>query len=161
MHVDSQRAGDKSNTTQSNSNGSTDPETILARLASSSRDSNPIASEIPFKERIRPSMVVSWNEPPGHDFKIDIPGDIKLATILCPVAAVQETVNGAFDQALDLTGSDMSGGTRYLCALITPGQMPDAYELNLWRQIIIDVSMMENEVILEYDAGTRYYYMSV
>jgi kinesin family protein 2/24 len=106
-------------------------------------------------------MVVSWNEQPGHDSKIDIPGDIKLATILCPVAAVHETAKGAFEQALDLTGSDTSNGTQYLCALITPGQTPDSYELNLWRQIIIDVSMMGNEVILEYDAGTRYYYMSV
>lgn len=160
MHVDSQRAGNKSNSTQSSTNGSTEPDTMLAPLASS-RDSNPAASEIPFKERIRPSMVVSWNESPGHNSKIDIPGDIKLAAVLCPLEAGQGTVKGVFEQALDLTGSDASNSTRYVCAVITPGQTADAYELNLWRQIIIDVSMMENEVILEYDAGTRYYYMSV
>jgi kinesin family protein 2/24 len=112
-------------------------------------------------------MVVSWNEQPSHDSKmIDIPGDIKLAAVLSPVEAVQETSRGAFEQVLDLTGRDKTTngtdhGTRYLCALITPGQTAGAYELNLWRQVIIDVSMMESEVILEYDAGTRYYYLSV
>lgn len=166
MHVDSQRSDDKSNTPQLNSKGSTESDTMLSRLglsnASSSRDANPTATEIPFKERIRPSMVVSWNDPPGHNSKIDIPGGIKLATVLCPVEAVQETVKGGFEHALDFTGSDTkTNGPRYLCALITPGQTADAYELNLWRQIIIDVSMMESEVILEYDTGTRYYYMSV
>lgn len=163
MHVNSQHAGNKSNTKQPNSNGATETDTMFARLGltngSSSRDSHSAPSKVLFKNRIRPGMVVSWNLPDAKDSKIDIPGALKLAAVLCPVDAVQP----AFEQAVDLTGNstEEDGDTRYLCTLITPGQTPDAYELNLWRPIIIGVSQMENEVILEYDAGTRYYYISV
>jgi kinesin family protein 2/24 len=114
-------------------------------------------------------MVVSWDQPPGRDVALSMPDDLKLAVVLCPVEAVQGTVQDVLGNVVNPTASEhidtkvngTDSGARYLCGLVTPGQMAEAYELNLWRQIVIEVGMMEKEVILEYDAGTRYYYISV
>lgn len=140
---------------------------LTSRL--SSRDLDPTATAVPFKERIRPGMVVSWDQSPGRDHALSMPGDLKLAVVLCPVEAVQGTVKGVLGNVVNPTESEHTDtkvngtdrGARYLCGLVTLGQMAEAYELNLWQQIVIDVGMMESEVILEYDAGTRYYYISV
>jgi kinesin family protein 2/24 len=140
---------------------------LTSRL--SSRDLDPTATAVTFKERIRPGMVVSWNKPPGLDLALSMPDDLKLAVVLCRVEAVQGTVKDVLGNVVNPTegghtdtkvnGTD--SGARYLCGLVTPGLMAEAYELNLWRQIVIDVGTMEKEVILDYDAGTRYYYISV
>lgn len=172
LHFDSQGAGDTLNTTESNPSESTEPDTILGRLGLtsrvSSRDLDPTATALTFKERIRPGMVVSWNQPPSRDLALSMPDDLQLAVVLCPVEAAQGTVKHILGNVVNPTegghtGTKVNGtdrGARYLCGLVTPGLMAEAYELNLWRQIVIDVGMMEKEVILEYDAGTRYYYIS-
>ncbi|RYP20475.1 hypothetical protein DL765_002774 [Monosporascus sp. GIB2] len=173
MHIDSQRAGGTLNITETNPSESTEPDTMLGRLGPtsrlSSRDLDPTATAVPFKERIRPGMVVSWNQPPGHNLPLGMPDDLKLAVVLCSAEAVQGTVKDVLGNVVnptegEHTDTNVNGtdsGARYLCALVMPGLMAEAYELNLWRQIVIDVGMMEKEVILEYDAGTRYYYISV
>lgn len=136
----------------------------------SSRDLDPTSTEVPFKERLRPGMVVSWNEPHVSSSAVDVPGSPKLAVILCPVEAVLGTVKDVHGNLVNPTDSspddteDNNGtrsGAKYLCALVTPAVMADAYDLNLWRQIVVDVSVMEKEVLLEYDAATRYYYTSL
>jgi kinesin family protein 2/24 len=123
---------------------------------------------IPFKERIRPGMVVSWNESPNH-LSLSTVDNIKLAVILCPVDAAKGTTKGTLENVAnersighaDTAGSRTNHDAQYLCALVTPGLMAEAYELNLWRQIVVNVDSMDKEVILEYDAGTRYYYIAV
>ncbi|RYP73691.1 hypothetical protein DL769_004162 [Monosporascus sp. CRB-8-3] len=173
MHIDSQRAGTTLNITETNPSESTEPDTMLGRLGPtsrlSSRDLEPTATAVPFKKRIRPGMVVSWNQPPGHNLAFGILDDLKLAVVLCSTEAVQGIVKDVFGNVVNPTegkhtDTNINGpdsGTRYLCALVTPGLMAESYELNLWRQIVIDIGMMEKEIILEYDAGTRYYYISV
>lgn len=49
----------------------------------------------------------------------------------------------------------------YLCALVLPSFMSETYEINLWRQIVVDTEAMNAEAFLEYDPATRYYYMAV
>lgn len=135
----------------------------------SSRDLDPARSKLPFKERLRPGMVVSYVMPLERGAALGLPDGLKLAVLLCPAEAIQGSAKDALGKVVNLrenghvnTGkSDADDGGRYLCALLTPGQTADAYELNLWRQIVIDVDSMNIEVHLEYDAATRYYYVSV
>ena len=172
MHIDSQRVTDTLNTPASKPIESMEPASMLGRLKLtsrfSSRDLDPTATAVPFKERIRPGMVISWNQPPGRGLALSVPDDLKLAVVLCPVEAVQVTVKDILGNVVNPTASEHTAtkgngtdsGARYLCALVTRALMAEAYELNLWRQIVINASMMDKEVLLEYDAGTRYYYIS-
>jgi kinesin family protein 2/24 len=133
----------------------------------SSRDLDPTAV-VPFKERIRPGMVVSWKNLPGRGLDLDVPEGLNLAAILCPVKTVQRIAKDALGNVINTTESDYinignngaDDGASYLCAFVKPGLMAETYELNLWRQVVIDVSSMDKEIILEYDARTRYYYIS-
>lgn len=159
MHIDQQRVN------RTPSNGAMLEPT--GRM--SSRDPNHDNTMVPFKERICPGMVVSWNQPPDCSLALGLPDGVRLAVVLCPVEAVLGSHQDVPGDVVDLTGSDEAGirdnntscGTRYLCALVTGGMMSEAYELNMWRQIVISVSMMDKEVVLEYDVATRYYYISV
>jgi kinesin family member 2/24 len=172
MHIDSQRVGDTLNTHASKPIESMAPDGVLGPLELtsrfSSRDLDPTATAVPFKERIRPGMVISWNQPPGRGSDLGVPDDLKLAAVLCPVEAVQVTVKDILGNVVNPTASEhtatkdngIDSSARYLCALVTPALMAEAYELNMWRQTVINVSMMEKEVFLEYDAGTRYYFIS-
>ena len=173
IHIDSQRAGDTLKTPTSNPSESTGPDTMPDHLGlvnrSSSRDLDSTTTAVPFKERIRPGMIVSWKQHLGHDLVLSEPADLRLAAVLCPVEAVQGTVKDILGNAMNRTegehaearDNDTDSGAQYLCALVTPGLTAEAYELNLWRQIVVSVGMMDKEVFLEYDAGTRYYYISV
>ncbi|KAJ4187176.1 hypothetical protein NW767_006381 [Fusarium falciforme] len=95
---------------------------------------DPEMSQVPFKERIRPGMVVSWNPPDGTPGFYRLPGR-NLVTILSP-----------------------EDETSYRCASVVPGVMPGAFEVYLWQQVVAKVEHMETEVLLEYDVATRYYY---
>ncbi|KUJ07748.1 P-loop containing nucleoside triphosphate hydrolase protein [Mollisia scopiformis] len=165
LHIDGQRIA---NTPVSNTEESAEPSTLLrVENRSSSRDLDPTASEVPFKQRIRPGMAVSWHQPPeSGDSALGMPDSLQLAVILCPAQAGQACIKDVLGSVVNSSSSedtqnDKECDPRYLCALVTPGSTAEAYEVNLWRQIVIDVEMMEKEVFLEYDAGTRYYYISV
>ena len=107
----------------------------------SSRDPDPQVAGVPFRQRIRPGMAVKWH--PASDRALPA----SLALILSP---------------RDGDGTAKAGScSQYLCASVTPGLTPGAYEVNLWHQILVDVDAMEHEVILEYDTATRYYHLSI
>ncbi|KAK7958567.1 P-loop containing nucleoside triphosphate hydrolase protein [Apiospora saccharicola] len=48
---------------------------------------------------------------------------------------------------------------RYVCASLVPVAGKAYYEMNLWDQCVVESSMMDREVILEYNPETRYYYV--
>jgi kinesin family member 2/24 len=121
----------------------------------SSRDTDSEAQSLTFKERIRPGMVVRWSPP--ADFALQLPSKQNLAVILCPQQAAGEN-------SKDFVGNkvqEQSDSQRYLCAMVLPGALPNAYEVSLWRQVVIDVDYMEAEVLLQYDTSTRYYHTTV
>jgi kinesin family protein 2/24 len=163
MHVDSERAqrqGPKSKTSASSSSSNPKGGSGVDEHAfggSSSRELDDYVSQLPFQQRIRPGMVVSWNPPTG--FPVAGAG-AQMGFVLCPAAA-------AGSSAKDFQGKPVAGdsgddkGDRYLCAMVLPGIMTGAYEISPWRQVVIDTNSMTGEVILEYDSVTRYYYMSV
>jgi kinesin family protein 2/24 len=146
MHIDSQHNEQKP---KSVGNFALFPEG-----SNSSRDLDPTRSKLPFKDRFRPGMVVGFSIPQNHEAAHGLPEGRKLAVLLCPA----EAFSGSAKEYGEHTALD---GRRYSCALLVPGQTDDAYELNLWRQIVIDVDSMDTEVHVEYDSATRYYYVSV
>ena len=103
----------------------------------SSRDPRPEMANVPFKERLRPGMVVSWNPADDTPGFYRLPGR-NLVMILSP-----------------------EGEETYRCAVAVPAIMPGAFEIYLWQQVVASVNTMEAEVLLEYDVGTRYYYENV
>ncbi|KAF5660397.1 diatom spindle kinesin 1 [Fusarium heterosporum] len=136
LHIDSQRAANKAKSNQKEVEPG--PETDEAeKQGFSSRDPRPEMASIPFRERLRPGMVVSWN--PADD----TPGFYRLP-----------------GRNLIMILSPESEG-RYRCAVAVPAIMPGAFEIYLWRQVVALVDTMEAEVLLEYEPGTRYYYENV
>ncbi|KAJ5084062.1 diatom spindle kinesin-1 [Penicillium alfredii] len=91
-----------------------------------------------------------------------------LAVVLCPQMAVGDHVKHVFGNTVSQTEAQEGGqnpsettASRYLCALILSGTLAGAFEVHLWRQVVIDVKQMEAEVLLEYDAATRYCYATM
>ncbi|KAI8714572.1 Kinesin motor domain-containing protein [Fusarium sp. LHS14.1] len=134
LHVDSQRPSNvKPKDEPKDTNGEAHSDKP-GQHGLSSRDPRPEMSQVPFKERIRPGMVVSWNPPDETPGFCRLPGR-NLVTILSPEDA-----------------------TSNRCASVVPGVMPGAFEVYLWQQVVAEVEHMEAEVLLEYDVATRYYY---
>ncbi|TEA22536.1 Diatom spindle kinesin-1 [Colletotrichum sidae] len=157
LHVDSQKAAA---TRSMISNGEQPQQKTRSRqeLLSSSIDPDEKANSIPFKERIRPGMVVRWNPPPAFSMRLQ---GLNMVLVMCPQA-------NAGLSARDLSGNPVLGRRaddnsqgKYLCAMVVPGLMTDSYELSPWRQVVVDVDQMEAEVLLEYDAATRYYHVTL
>lgn len=156
LHTDSQRGPSKSIAAAGESSTLCKEEPRLG-LSSSRAPVYEDKEMIPlFKERIRPGMVVRWDAPryaPVASSKFN------LAVVLCPQHAAGENVRDVLGNKL--SSDDGRDGQKYLCALVTPGALIETFEVHLWRQIVLDVREMETEVVLEYDAATRYYRTAV
>ncbi|KAK7421632.1 hypothetical protein QQX98_002099 [Neonectria punicea] len=149
MHIDAKRAPAKQTDT---------PDADLL-LRQTSQDPDPKALSVPFKERIRPGMVVSWTPPAGSSMAL--PG-MNMVVVLSPAPAVANGVSDVPENGVSQGYTDTeSKGPRYLCAMVTPAIMSEAYDLHLWRQVVVDVERMDTEVFLEYDVATRYYYIAI
>lgn len=156
MHIDSQHAPAKAASAPES-----DTMDLLSR--SSSQDPDPKTLSVPFKERIRPGMAVSWTPPPK--FPMALPG-MNMVVILCPAPAVGDGVRDVLGNQVNPGQSDKreeagSKGGSYLCAIVTPAVMAEAYDVHLWRQIVVKEQWMNTEVLLEYDIATRYYYITI
>ncbi|WYZ37205.1 hypothetical protein EsH8_II_000711 [Colletotrichum jinshuiense] len=162
LHVDSQ----KSTAQKPEPKGEPEPPGQGRRTAmnqeslSSSVDPDPEAAGTPFKERIRPGMVVRWNPP--STFPLGLPG-MNMVAVMCPHSAAGPKARDVTGNLVSGAGADGNGteGEKYLCAMVLPGFMADSYELSMWRHVVVSVDQMEAEVLLEYDAATRYYYMTL
>lgn len=167
MHIDSQYSR-HSNSEQNDDTESAEPDTNLGHLKSSnrpsSRDPDSQHNSVPFQQRIRPGMVVRCA--PGA--RMPSSDQVNFVIILCPADAVGRHVKDFEgksvkqhheDPAIASERSETSG--KYLCALMSPGTMANAYEMRLWTQIVIDVAQMEAEVMVEYDVASRFYYIAV
>ncbi|KAF4336817.1 diatom spindle kinesin 1 [Fusarium beomiforme] len=135
LHIDSQRAAN--NKPKMNHKEVKSEKEGAGKQGLSSQDPRPEMADIPFKERLRPGMVVSWNPSDDTSGFYRLPGR-NLIMILCPEAE----------------------GT-YRCAVTVPAIMPGAFEIYLWQQVVAPIDTLEAEVLLEYDPGTRYYYENV
>lgn len=132
-------------------------------LLDSSADPEPGAGGVPFKERIRPGMVVSWRSATGEYKALEVGGK-SYAMVMCPVQAVGGKVRDV--RGVVVNDSPEDGGQQgesegYLCAMVMPSLLPGSFGISLWRQVVVRVEEMEAEVLMEWDEATRYYYMTV
>jgi kinesin family protein 2/24 len=140
MHVDSRKMDDDKS----------------EEYASQFGDSSAVSAEeaaVPFQDRIRPGMVVSYNPTQPTGLKIN------LAMVMCPSWALETDVR---DYRGAVMKRNQEEGTRsYVCSMVSPGMLQDSYSPSAWRQVVVDVKDMEAEVVLEYDAATRFYFMGI
>lgn len=161
-HVDSQKNKKAADKSSRDANGTTAPDKTAAirqfyLQTSTSRDPDPESVAVPFRERIRPGMVVRWNGPPA--LNDSVPGaSVRLAIIMCPVSAVKTIPAPVLQQPEAATSPESH---QFLCALVSPGLMQESFTVDLWRHIVLDVEWMEDEVVLEYDGATRYYHLAI
>jgi kinesin family protein 2/24 len=122
----------------------------------SSKDPDPKSASLPFTERIRPGMAVQWYPP--QSFSPVLPKVKNLAVVLCPVSGLKEIPSSAQHRPEAVQSSTER---QFLCAVVLPGGIPNSHTVSLWRQVVVDVEWMTAEVMLEYDAATRYYHLAV
>lgn len=156
LHVDSQKGlATRTKATGAKPSGAK-PE--IARMAKMSASADPDRPEVPFEERIRPGMVVRIEPKEGHRGG---GGEAK------SYAMVMSDVVGLGDGVRDMKGREVVAaegeekGKRFLCAVVGKAPPPGAYNVHLWMQAAVSVEEMMEEVLLEYDEATRYYYMVV
>lgn len=82
-----------------------------------------------------------------------------LALILCPDWAIETHVVDI--RNVEVKGERNVGRKRYLCAVMAPAVMHGAFELRVWRQVLVYVADMEREILMEYDDSTRFYHLNV
>lgn len=124
-----------------------------ARSAAPSEVSSAIASEdegppkpiVPFQDRIQLGMIVRLK----RRWKTE---SLEHAMILCP--------EGAFEQDQEKR-LEMMGKKRYVCAQIFGAVMADAYNLAMESKKVVAVEDMDAEVSMEWDAPTRYWFMTI
>ncbi|KAL3472539.1 P-loop containing nucleoside triphosphate hydrolase protein [Aspergillus californicus] len=115
------------------------PKAALAgSFSSSSKEVDEEKAKLPFTERIRPGMAVRWTSSADGSSACQ-----QMALVLSPV------------------GGEGGQGEEFLCAMVLPGSLDSAYEVHLWRQVVVHVDDMQAEVLLEYDSATRYYFIAV
>ncbi|KXX79904.1 Kinesin-like protein Klp59C [Madurella mycetomatis] len=160
LHVDSQRSSSGLPAKTASKNIPTRSVAFRVELLDSSADPDPSAASTPFKERIRPGMVVSWN-PPAEYASVAV-GEKSFAMVLCPAPAVSENVKDVRGiQVNPGTAEIQANGEAYLCALVMPSLLPGSYGISPWRQVVVKVEQMEAEMLLEWDEASRYYYRTV
>ncbi|KAK0611673.1 P-loop containing nucleoside triphosphate hydrolase protein [Immersiella caudata] len=152
-HVDAQT---QSRPTAEEADLGLDPEIVRQARLSCSADPEEGSSAVPFMERIRPGMVVSYTTRDyflGCNWK-----GTNFGMIMCPAEAVGERVCDLMGQKVRKGNEE---GRRWLVAVITPAILPGAYLVNVWKQIVVVEEQMQGEILMEYDEATRYYYLTV
>ncbi|KAK3321916.1 P-loop containing nucleoside triphosphate hydrolase protein [Apodospora peruviana] len=162
-------------TTGAGSSEMTAEQKIMSRVermdSSEDIEDDPPAASIPFKDRIRPGMVVRCTKTGrGYSTVGQATSEVGgyLFVVLCPAWAVGERVRDIQGQQVNKpppadsnNENETQGKGRFLCAMVSPGVMQGSYTVGLWRQVVVDVEDMDAEVLMEYDVATRYYYMTV
>jgi kinesin family member 2/24 len=167
MHIDSQHAIRSSDPTTGDNRGRGQS---TFKSKSSSQNEHPSAANVPFTKRILPGMVVRWSKSTRRDDNAAESDKQQLAVVLCPAGSVGENVRYVLQSATFIENSEPEAAPTnqgspnskaWLCAKASPGLLPGSYEVHLWQHVVLDASMMIDEVILEYDTNTRYYHVLI
>ena len=101
-----------------------------------------------WKESMRPGMGVRLKR--GHHAE-----PVRHVMVLCP--------EGAFgnEPGYQEIATEGKQSNTYVCAEILPAVMADAYNLSIEVQSVVSLDEMENEVVLEFDHSTRFYFINI
>ncbi|EMR64081.1 putative diatom spindle kinesin 1 protein [Eutypa lata UCREL1] len=164
LHIDSQhcRAPTSESQLQGGSGAGEKPDgdsAIPARWQDSSREPRMEMQALPFKDRLRPGMMVAWTPDEENAGFPVIPNGRDLIMLLSeePCSSAGESSMAAAEADAKVKEKAERPRT-YRCAFVGPAVMPGAFELHPWIQCVVEGSQMDAEVILEYDSATRYYY---
>jgi kinesin family protein 2/24 len=112
------------------------------------------ARGVPFKERLRPGMVVRYRR--GADSE----REEEFAMVICPSAVVAAD-DGRF-RAAEGDGAGNRIDTAYiLCSVVERAVLKNSFLVNVWQHVVVSVDEMEAEAVLQYDTATRYYFLDV
>jgi kinesin family protein 2/24 len=109
---------------------------------------------VPFQDRLRAGMFIRAS-------KSQLQGAreaSRVVMLMCPEGTMLSTAKGAHKFPSRRNGNWVDG--RYICALVKAATLKGAFEVELQRQIVITVGDMEEELAMEYDATTRYYFLA-
>ncbi|KAH8667607.1 diatom spindle kinesin 1 [Tricladium varicosporioides] len=101
----------------------------------------------PFHERLRPGMFIR--------IKPTKPGQVYI-----PIVMVMSPASG-FEGATGTNGEENSKKAGYICCIVMPSPMKNAYELDVRHQSIFKIEEMDKELLMEYDQATRYYFLTI
>jgi kinesin family protein 2/24 len=102
---------------------------------------------VPFKERIRPSMVVAWR-PTDETASYVRPDARNLVLIMAPEPSAASDANA-------------SDSEQYRCAVMYPGVTAGSFDLFPWYQVVVSVTQMQAEVLMQYDTTLRCYFEDI
>jgi kinesin family protein 2/24 len=108
----------------------------------------------PFKERLRPGMVVRYRR--GADQE----REEEFAMVICP-AAIVDNGDGRFCGLGGDGGRGIDMGRGVLCSVVERAVLKNSFLVNVWQHVVVSVDEMEAEAVLQYDAATRYYFLDV
>ncbi|KAH7327163.1 P-loop containing nucleoside triphosphate hydrolase protein [Rhexocercosporidium sp. MPI-PUGE-AT-0058] len=120
------------------------------------------STTVPFQQHLRPGMFIERKNSSMYLSKF---------MIMCPVGSF--TISSSSQSqapgpevsqpksSVAPTGIELKDNRKFICALVLPSPMADAYELDVTRQFEIAVDEMEKEFLMEYDASSRCYYITL
>jgi kinesin family member 2/24 len=113
------------------------------------------ARDTPFKERLRPGMVVRYRR------GADAGRDAEFAMVVCPgsIVAVDDGRFRGLDGGVGGGRVDVAQGI--LCSVVERAVLKNSFLVNVWQHVVVSVDEMEAEAILQYDPATRYYFLDV
>ncbi|KAG4439077.1 hypothetical protein IFR05_005419 [Cadophora sp. M221] len=129
-------------------------------------------STMPFHQRLRPGMFVERKMSsqylskfmimcPAGSFASSSSTSTSTSTSTSSQTPTPDPQTSHHKQLIAPTGIELKDGRKFICALVLPSPMADAYELDVTRQFEIAVDKMEREVLMEYDASSRCYYITL
>jgi kinesin family protein 2/24 len=110
---------------------------------------------IPFQDRLRTGMFVRASKSQLQGAK----EATRIVMLMCPEGALLSTAKGAHKYPSRRGGN--WGDGRYVCANVKAATAVEgAFEVDVQRQIVVTIADMEEELRIDYDSATRYYYLA-
>jgi kinesin family member 2/24 len=91
------------------------------------------------------------------------PGDVRVnfKERIRPGMVLRHRIAGSAGNELALVLSQVPDQQSFLCSAISKADYKEGYELNVWHQRAVQMEDMIEEVIMEYDPATRYYFLVI
>lgn len=83
--------------------------------------------------------------------------------IMCPSGSFPASAGTGSEvkNVIAPTRIELKDGRKFICALVLPSPMADAYELDVTKQFEVAVDEMDKEILMEYDPSSRCYYITL